>query len=62
MCVLGLKGIGGAHGRVLPITHSRRGNSFYEFDQLAAFGIKKTLAYGAADALQLWVSNSLLLS
>ena len=54
-----LKGLGGAHGKVMPGKNSKRGNLSYEFDQLAGFGIKKTLAYSAADALQLWVSNSL---
>jgi hypothetical protein len=40
-----------------PGTNSKRENSSYEFDKLAGFGIKKTLAYSAVDALQLWVSS-----
>ena len=59
MFVLEMQGLGGANGRILPVTISRRDNSSYEFDKLAAFGVKKTLAYGAVDALQLWVGNSL---
>jgi hypothetical protein len=41
-----------------PGTNSKREKSSYEFDKLAGFGIKKTLAYSAVDALQLWVSSA----
>lgn len=54
---LELKGLGGGYGRMSPGTNSKRENSSYEFDKLAGFGIKKTLAYSAVDALQLWVSG-----